>query len=96
MIVHKEHLQIRSAGTGFTNLTTRLHEVVAASRVQTGLLTVFVLSHLGEVCSFRRTSIRRFCVIGSASSVNSLPTERRWERHDDRGLTTCLLPSGVR
>jgi secondary thiamine-phosphate synthase enzyme len=92
MIVHQEHLQIRSAGKGFTNLTARLHEVVAKSGVQTGLLTVFVCHTSASLLIQENADpavlrdLERF--------FNELvPEQRRWE-HDDEGPDD--MPAHVR
>lgn len=42
MKVHQELLEVSTRGRGFTDLSSRVEEVVAASGVKTGLCTVFV------------------------------------------------------
>src|SRR5688572_20047138 len=92
MIVHQEHLQIRSVGKGFTNLTARLHEVVAASRVQTGLLTVFVC-HTSASLLIQENADPAVLRDLERFFADLVPEARRWE-HDDEGPDD--MPAHVR
>lgn len=92
MIVHQEHLQIRGAGKGFTNLTARLHEVVANSRVQTGLLTVFVC-HTSASLLIQENADPAVLRDLERFFSELVPEHRRWE-HDDEGPDD--MPAHVR
>lgn len=81
--VLQEHLEIRTSGKSLVDITARLRAVVAASQVQTGLLTVFVCHTSASLIiqenadpAVRRDLERFFSDL--------VPEHRNWE-HDDEG-----------
>ena len=90
--VLQEHLEIRTTGKGLVDITGKLRAVVTGSRVQTGLLTVFVCHTSASLIiqenadpAVRRDLERFFSDL--------VPEERPWE-HDDEGPDD--MPAHVR
>ncbi|MBX3221298.1 MAG: secondary thiamine-phosphate synthase enzyme YjbQ [Labilithrix sp.] len=85
MKVHQEVLEIETRGRGFTDLSSRVEAVVAASGVRTGLVTVFV-QHTSASLVIQENaapSVRRDLErwIGKLA-----PEDASAYEHDDEGL----------
>lgn len=90
--VLQEHLEIRTTGKGLVDITAQLRAVVAASQVETGILTVFVCHTSASLIiqenadpAVRRDLERFFSDL--------VPEARAWE-HDDEGPDD--MPAHVR
>lgn len=90
--IHQEHLEIRTAGKGLVNITDRLHGVVAASGVQTGLLTVFVC-HTSASLLIQENADPAVLRDLERYFAELVPESRRWE-HNDEGPDD--MPAHVR
>lgn len=92
MKVHQEHVEIRTSGKGLVNVTERLRAVVAASGVQTGLLTVFVC-HTSASLVIQENADPAVLRDLERYFADLVPESRRWE-HDDEGPDD--MPAHVR
>jgi secondary thiamine-phosphate synthase enzyme len=90
--VHQEHVEIRTSGKGLVNVTERLRAVVAASGVQTGLLTVFVC-HTSASLVIQENADPAVLRDLERYFADLVPESRRWE-HDDEGPDD--MPAHVR
>lgn len=92
MKVHQEHVEIRTSGKGLVNVTERLRAVVAASGVQTGLLSVFVC-HTSASLVIQENADPAVLRDLERYFADLVPESRRWE-HDDEGPDD--MPAHVR
>ena len=83
MRIHQEHLEIRTPGRGFTDVSDQLRAIVERSEVQTGLCSVFV--HHTSASLVIQENADPAVLRDLASWIAELaPESRRWE-HDDEG-----------
>lgn len=83
MVVHQQELEVPTRGGGFTDVTAEVARVVAASRVETGLCTVFV-RHTSASLVVQENADPAVLRDLARWMAELAPVRRAWE-HDDEG-----------